>query len=206
MTNVSFLQDDSRLVSTGGADTSVLQWIVNWTDRPEQIILLSALQDRAEKRNHRYIVWNGKKHILCRIIYLIAAIAAPILKRIKTKDDLNTSTFRRALSSLSDVNSTRMSRVRLHRLLHVSVCVIALTVSLIMYNYAQHQDGRLHIPARPTWLLWERRSLLNCSSNNSCARHFIDSSVVCLLVLAIAALLYFCTINLSFSLVIYRIM
>ncbi|XP_029171100.1 echinoderm microtubule-associated protein-like 2 isoform X6 [Nylanderia fulva] len=29
VTNVSFLQDDSRLVSTGGADTSVLQWIVN---------------------------------------------------------------------------------------------------------------------------------------------------------------------------------
>ncbi|XP_070513347.1 echinoderm microtubule-associated protein-like 2 isoform X5 [Cardiocondyla obscurior] len=29
VTNVSFLQDDSRLVSTGGGDTSVLQWIVN---------------------------------------------------------------------------------------------------------------------------------------------------------------------------------
>ncbi|KAK2575040.1 hypothetical protein KPH14_008783 [Odynerus spinipes] len=29
VTNVSFLQDDSRLVSTGGNDTSVLQWIVN---------------------------------------------------------------------------------------------------------------------------------------------------------------------------------
>ncbi|XP_015114329.1 echinoderm microtubule-associated protein-like 2 isoform X5 [Diachasma alloeum] len=29
VTNVSFLQDDTRLVSAGGADTSVLQWIVN---------------------------------------------------------------------------------------------------------------------------------------------------------------------------------
>ncbi|XP_015171619.1 PREDICTED: echinoderm microtubule-associated protein-like 2 isoform X4 [Polistes dominula] len=29
VTNVSFLQDDTRLVSTGGGDTSVLQWIVN---------------------------------------------------------------------------------------------------------------------------------------------------------------------------------
>ncbi|XP_043284109.1 echinoderm microtubule-associated protein-like 2 isoform X6 [Venturia canescens] len=29
VTNVTFLQDDTRLVSTGGADTSVLQWIVN---------------------------------------------------------------------------------------------------------------------------------------------------------------------------------
>lgn len=29
VTNVSFLQDDTRLVSTGGADTSVLQWVVN---------------------------------------------------------------------------------------------------------------------------------------------------------------------------------
>nr|XP_050856764.1 echinoderm microtubule-associated protein-like 2 isoform X8 [Vespula vulgaris] len=29
VTNVSFLQDDTRLVSTGGNDTSVLQWVVN---------------------------------------------------------------------------------------------------------------------------------------------------------------------------------
>ncbi|XP_046824221.1 echinoderm microtubule-associated protein-like 2 isoform X2 [Vespa crabro] len=29
VTNISFLQDDTRLVSTGGNDTSVLQWIVN---------------------------------------------------------------------------------------------------------------------------------------------------------------------------------
>ncbi|XP_076678877.1 echinoderm microtubule-associated protein-like 2 isoform X5 [Andrena cerasifolii] len=29
VTNVSFLQDDTRLISTGGGDTSVLQWIVN---------------------------------------------------------------------------------------------------------------------------------------------------------------------------------
>ncbi|XP_033179399.1 echinoderm microtubule-associated protein-like 2 isoform X11 [Bombus impatiens] len=30
VTNVSFLQDDTRLISTGGSDTSVLQWIVNY--------------------------------------------------------------------------------------------------------------------------------------------------------------------------------
>ncbi|XP_076633247.1 echinoderm microtubule-associated protein-like 2 isoform X9 [Colletes latitarsis] len=30
VTNVSFLQDDTRLISTGGNDTSVLQWIVNY--------------------------------------------------------------------------------------------------------------------------------------------------------------------------------
>ncbi|XP_026300559.1 echinoderm microtubule-associated protein-like 2 isoform X8 [Apis mellifera] len=30
VTNVSFLQDDTRLISTGGGDTSVLQWIVNY--------------------------------------------------------------------------------------------------------------------------------------------------------------------------------
>lgn len=29
VTNVTFLQDDTRLVSTGGGDTSVLQWVVN---------------------------------------------------------------------------------------------------------------------------------------------------------------------------------
>ncbi|XP_033208456.1 echinoderm microtubule-associated protein-like 2 isoform X4 [Belonocnema kinseyi] len=29
VTNVAFLQDDTRLVSTGGGDTSVLQWVVN---------------------------------------------------------------------------------------------------------------------------------------------------------------------------------
>lgn len=29
VTNVTFLQDDARLVTTGGADTSVLQWIIN---------------------------------------------------------------------------------------------------------------------------------------------------------------------------------
>ncbi|XP_076297252.1 echinoderm microtubule-associated protein-like 2 isoform X7 [Lasioglossum baleicum] len=30
VTNVSFLHDDTRLISTGGSDTSVLQWIVNY--------------------------------------------------------------------------------------------------------------------------------------------------------------------------------
>ncbi|XP_076241239.1 echinoderm microtubule-associated protein-like 2 isoform X3 [Calliopsis andreniformis] len=30
VTNVSFLQDDTRLISTGGSDTSVLQWVVNY--------------------------------------------------------------------------------------------------------------------------------------------------------------------------------
>ncbi|XP_044004070.1 echinoderm microtubule-associated protein-like 2 isoform X2 [Aphidius gifuensis] len=29
VTNVTFLQDDARLITTGGADTSVLQWIIN---------------------------------------------------------------------------------------------------------------------------------------------------------------------------------
>jgi len=29
VTNVSFLQDDSRLISTGGHDTSVMQWALS---------------------------------------------------------------------------------------------------------------------------------------------------------------------------------
>jgi WD40 repeat protein len=38
VTNVSFLQDDSRLISTGGRDTSVMQWALSWVVHTDEIL------------------------------------------------------------------------------------------------------------------------------------------------------------------------